>query len=117
MKIAIATESNRVSSHFGRCPEYTIVNIENGKILNCIKIPNPGHEPGFLPEYLSTLGVGCIIAGGMGYRAQNLFSNYSIKTYVGIEGTIDEIVRKFMEGKLESSESFCDHSTEGRCHD
>jgi len=70
VKIAIATESGYVSAHFGRCPAYTLVDIENGKVVGQQDIPNPGHSPGFLPGYLSEKGVNVIIAGGMGPRAQ-----------------------------------------------
>ena len=34
MKIAISTDLGRVSEHFGRCPEFTLINIENNKIKN-----------------------------------------------------------------------------------
>ena len=33
MKIAISTDGDFVSAHFGRCPEYTILDIENGKVI------------------------------------------------------------------------------------
>ena len=34
MKIAISTDNGQVSAHFGRCPEFTVVEIENGKVLS-----------------------------------------------------------------------------------
>jgi len=33
MKVAISTDQGHVSAHFGRCPSYTIVEIEKGQIL------------------------------------------------------------------------------------
>jgi predicted Fe-Mo cluster-binding NifX family protein len=118
MKLAISTEGNRVAEHFGRCPEYTIVRIENGKVKDKVVVPNPGHEPGFLPAFLSRMGVGCIIAGGMGPRAQGLFAGEKIETVVGVGGTVDQAVEQYLAGTLEGGASCCDHGSEGHhdCH-
>jgi predicted Fe-Mo cluster-binding NifX family protein len=72
-RIAISTDGDQVSPHFGRCTSYTIIDLEDGKVLAQEVIENPGHEPGFLPQYLHKGGVNAIVAGGMGPRAQNLF--------------------------------------------
>lgn len=37
MRIAISTDGKYVSQHFGRCPSYTLVDIENGKAINSWK--------------------------------------------------------------------------------
>ncbi len=85
MKIAISTDQGYVSAHFGRCISYTIVEIKEGKVLSKEEIPNPGHQPGFLPEYLFEKGVNCIIAGGMGPRAQGLFAQKNILPVITME--------------------------------
>ncbi|MGB9866693.1 MAG: NifB/NifX family molybdenum-iron cluster-binding protein [Bacillota bacterium] len=72
-----------VAEHFGRCTEYMVVDIEGGKVRSRTIIPNPGHEPGFLPAYLERLGVSCIISGGMGVRAKQLFEDKRIETITG----------------------------------
>jgi len=107
MKIAISTDAGNVSAHFGRCEEYTIVEIENGKILSRNVIPNPGHQPSFLPGYLANLGVECIIAGGAGMRARSLFEESGIKMLLGIQGTIDDTIQRLCEGTLEGGENLC----------
>jgi predicted Fe-Mo cluster-binding NifX family protein len=109
MKIAISTDRGYVSAHFGRCPSYTIVEIKEGQVLNREEIPNPGHQPGFLPQFLSQRGVDCIIAGGMGPRAQDLFSQKNIQTITGVQGPIDEAISKFIDQELELGEDLCDH--------
>jgi len=109
MKIAVATEGSTVAPHFGRCPEYTLYNVKDGSVADKTIIPNPGHEPGFLPEYLSKLGVSCIIAGGMGMRAQNLFAGKNIQTVVGATGLVDDVAKAFAAGTLEGGESLCEH--------
>jgi predicted Fe-Mo cluster-binding NifX family protein len=109
MRIAISTDGEYVASHFGRCPEYTIVDVENGEIKKDDLIQNPGHSPGFLPKFLSEMGVNCIITGGMGRRAQDLFAQFSIETIVGVSGTVIKVIEDFMKGQLAIGESQCDH--------
>jgi predicted Fe-Mo cluster-binding NifX family protein len=107
VKIAISTDNNYVSAHFGRCPHFTIVEIEGEKILGKETVDNPGHQPAFLPQFLSDLGVKCIIAGGMGLRATALFAEKGIQTIVGVSGTIDDVTDKLVKGTLEGGESLC----------
>lgn len=108
MKVAISTdEGNLVSHHFGRCPYFTIIEIEDKKILSKEIIKNPGHQPAFLPQFLSEIGVSCILAGGMGRRAQGLFAEKDIEIIVGVTGKIDEVIPSFISGELKSGESLC----------
>lgn len=117
MKIAISTDGGSVSAHFGRCPSYTIAEIVDGKIVGKEEILNPGHEPGFLPGYLAARGVETIIAGGMGPRAQGLFAEKNIETIIGVEGRVDEVIDRFLNGTLERGQDLCDHGHhhEGPC--
>ena len=63
MRVAISTDGDIVSSHFGRCPLFTIINIEGGRVTKREVIDNPGHQPGFIPQFLHQRGVECIVAG------------------------------------------------------
>jgi predicted Fe-Mo cluster-binding NifX family protein len=107
MRIAISTDGDFVSAHFGRCPLFTIVDIEKGKPAKKTQVENPGHEPGAIPEFLHEKGVNCIIAGGMGMRAESFFRGYNIKTIVGISGRIDAVIKQLEQGTLEAGESLC----------
>ncbi|MBN1398878.1 MAG: NifB/NifX family molybdenum-iron cluster-binding protein [Bacteroidetes bacterium] len=107
MRIAISTEGDFVSAHFGRCPFFTIVNIENGIIAKKDVVENPGHELGLIPKFLHQKGVECIVCGGMGMRAVGFFNEYGIQTIVGISGRIDEVIEKIKKNALESAESLC----------
>lgn len=117
MKIAISTDGGSVSAHFGRCPSYTIAEIVDGRIVAKEEIPNPGHEPGFLPGYLAERGVEAIIAGGMGPRAQGLFAERGIETVIGVAGPVDEVLERYLQGSLERGRDLCDHGHhhEGPC--
>lgn len=107
MKTAISTDGDLVSAHFGRCPSFTIIDIEEGQVVERQVIPNPGHQPGFIPQFLHERKVECIVAGGMGMRATELFNQMSIKTIVGVSGKIDDIIGQILDGSLKSGESLC----------
>jgi len=107
MKIAISTDAGFVSAHFGRCPIFTIAEIEERKVLKVEEINNPGHQPAFLPNFLAEHGVKYIICGGMGRRAQDLFVEKKITPVIGVTGKIEEVIEKFVQGKLEAGESSC----------
>ncbi len=113
MFVAVAAENNMVAQHFGRCPGYMIFEVYEGRIDGQKEIANPGHEPGFLPRYLAERGVKCIIAGGMGPKAQSLFAEKGIETYIGVSGPVTEVIESFATGTLRSGPSTCDHTTGG----
>ncbi|RKY32634.1 MAG: dinitrogenase iron-molybdenum cofactor [Candidatus Omnitrophota bacterium] len=107
MRIAISTDGDFVSAHFGRCPSFTLVDIENNKVLKRSEVANPGHQPGSIPKFLHSKGVECIIAGGMGMRATSFFTEYGIKTLVGISGKIDEVIEALKKDELKGGPSLC----------
>lgn len=107
MRVAISTDGDFVSAHFGRCPSFTIVDIESGKAAEKTEVANPGHQPGAIPEFLHQRGVNCIIAGGMGMRATSFFEQYGIKAIVGVSGRIEEIISQLEKGTLKGGESLC----------
>ena len=107
MKIAISTDGDLVSAHFGRCPSFTIIEFEENKVISNYRIDNPGHHPGFLPQFLKEKGVNGIIAGGMGQRAQMLFEENGIETIMGISGKVDEVVYQVVAGTLQAGKSLC----------
>jgi len=108
MKVAISTDSGKVSAHFGRCPEFTVAEVENGEVVDKETIENPGHKRGYLPKFLNERNVDCIIAGGMGNRAVSLFEDFGIKTITGIKGDIDEVIKKLTKDQLEGTGNLCD---------
>jgi predicted Fe-Mo cluster-binding NifX family protein len=107
MRVAISTDGEFVSSHFGRCPSFTLVDIENGKVIKRAEVANPGHQPGAIPEFLHKKGANCIVCGGMGQRAKAFFDEYDIQTIVGVSGKIDEVIEQLKKGTLEGGESLC----------
>ncbi len=107
MKIAVACEGKFVSEHFGHCEGFTVYEVDENKILKKDFIQNPGHRPGFLPNFLKELGVNVIISGGMGETAQQLFAQNNIDVIVGAEGSCDDVVQQYLKGELKTTGSIC----------
>lgn len=107
MRVAISTDGDVVSAHFGRCPYFTILDLEDGNITKKEVIENPGHQPGFIPQFLHQRGVECIVAGGMGMRAQGFFAEEGIQTILGASGKIHDVIEKLKKGTLKGGESLC----------
>lgn len=116
MKIAVASERDRVTQHFGHCANFNIYEAADGKIANAESVPNPGHRPGFLPEFLRDRGVNVIISGGMGGGAVELFDEFGIAVVTGAAGDSREAAEKYLRGELRSSGEVCGaHSFEDEC--
>jgi hypothetical protein len=75
MKVAISTDGDYVSAHFGRCPAFTLVDIDGNMVLGRERVENPGHEPAFLPGFLAEKGVSSYAGPGreedMGWKKAN----------------------------------------------
>ena len=112
MRVAISCEDDNglnsvVAQHFGRCPFYTIVDIEDGSIEGVRVIANPfyaHHLPGRIPGFIRDQGVEVMIAGGMGRRAIELFEQYGIEVITGALGTVRDVLNDFLEGRLSGAE-------------
>ena len=110
MKIAVASEGKTVTGHFGHCENFNVFETKDKEIVNMEVVANPGHKPGFLPNYLHENGVNVIISGGMGGAAVTIFNEHNIEVIVGAEGPAMEAVEAYLKGDLESTGSVChDH--------
>ena len=109
MRVAIATQNKEVAPHFGHCQEYTLYDTAEGEITAKTVVPSPVHQPGLLPRFLGEQGVNCIIAGGMGPSAQDLFAQQKIFVVVGAQGPVDDVIAAYLSGELELGESACHH--------
>ncbi|MGI6076948.1 MAG: NifB/NifX family molybdenum-iron cluster-binding protein [Fastidiosipilaceae bacterium] len=117
LKIAVASDKGQVSEHFGHCEGFTIFDSEGDKILKSEIVANPGHKPGFLPNFLNDLDINVIISGGMGAGAIDIFNAHEIEVITGAAGTVEEVVKAYLAGDLESTGSVChDHQHHDECH-
>ena len=116
MKIAVASMGTEVAGHFGHCEAFRIFDTDQNTILGESVIANPGHRPGFLPNFLGDMGVNVIIAGGMGGGAIEIFNERNIEVIVGAEGDGKAAVESYLKGELHSTGSVChEHQHAGEC--
>ncbi len=108
MKVGIPTDSGMVATHFGRCPEFTFVEIEGNKVKSKDVVENPGHKPGYIPQFMSENNVDCIITGGIGRKAINIFDDLGIKVISGVNGEVENVIEQFLEGDIDSGENLCE---------
>ncbi len=110
MVIAFSADNNeglksRVSHHFGRCPYYIFVEVDNKNIISVKGEKNPyfnSHEAGAVPEYISSKNANLIVAGGMGPRAVQFFEQYQVAPIIGVAGKVEDVLPDILEGKYET---------------
>ncbi len=108
MRIAVSIETNegldsRVAHHFGRCPYFALVDVEENEIQSCQVIDNPyysAHRPGQVPGFIQEQKADVMLSGGMGRRAIQFFEDYEIEAATGAQGTVKDAVAAFVEGDL-----------------
>lgn len=106
--IAVATDNNIISEHFGLCERFVFFKTDGNTITQIEKIPNPGHRPCELPDYIGKAGANVIIVGGMGTTAAANCKNIGIDVIIGASGDAEEAVQSFLKGQLVSSGELCD---------
>jgi len=110
--IAVPVARGRLCMHFGHCDQFALLDVDTAekKLLDIRTIDPPAHEPGLLPRWLHEQGANLVIAGGMGQRAQDIFSEQGVNVIVGAPAeTPDSLVRSYLDGTLQPGENTCDH--------
>lgn len=111
MKIAVATTrgglDDAVSPVFGRCPTFTLVDVENGEIVSHEAIQNPyaGAAGGAgiqAAQLIVSKGAQAVLAGAFGPNATNVLSQGGVQT-VPAQGPVKENVLEFAAGRLTPS--------------
>ena len=120
MKIALATDDNGgleavLSHHFGRCPYYVLVDIDDNEIKEVNAVQNPFYEshgqPGEVPNFIKSLGAQVMIAGGMGPKAIGFFEQFGIQAITGGSGMVREVINAYMSGRIEGAKPCSDHDS------
>ncbi len=111
-RIAVPVTAGVLASHFGHCEAFALFDVEaDGKSLGPQRLlPPPPHEPGTFPQWLREQGATVIIAGGMGSRAQSLFTQHGIQVVVGASARVPEaLAADYLGGRLTTGTNACDH--------
>ena len=123
MRVAISIETNNgldsvVAHHFGRCPFFALVDVEERDIKAVEVVDNPyysGHQPGQVPGFIQTQNANVMLSGGMGRRAIDFFQQYGIETATGANGTVRTALEGYLGGEL-SGAAPCKESVEHHEH-
>ncbi len=125
MRIAVPAEgdggiTSTVSHHFGRCPFFVLVEVEEGTIGAVEKVDNPffgSHAPGQVPGFLHEQNADLVLTGGMGQRALAFFAQYGIEICSGATGTVQEAVTAWLDGRLRGFEPCAESVRHAGRHD
>ena len=94
------------AGHFGHCDVFTIVDIEDGKIINTSIVENVSHTQGgcMVPvNLLSQHNANAIIVGGIGMRPFLGFKQVGIEVYYSPNNTnVGAVVDDFVQGRLQA---------------
>lgn len=109
MRYAITYKDHLVFQHFGKCPSFLLVDIENAQIIKKELLYANGSGHGALVELLRDAGVQTLVCGGIGFGAREALGAVGIALLSGAQGTVDEILEQLKMGALK------DASVAGQC--
>ena len=108
MKIAAATTrgglDDVISPVFGRCPTFTLVDVEDGEVLSHEVVENPyagamGGAGIQAAQLIISKSAQAILAGAFGPNASNVFSQGGVQM-VPAQGPVKEKALEFASGRL-----------------
>lgn len=118
MRLAITAETSAglespVAGHFGHAPYFVLVDVEEDKVTRVQTVANPyaeEHRPGQVPLFVRQQQADVVITGGMGERAYQAFSVTGIKVALGAQGTVQQALTAYLEGRLTSAMACWGHA-------
>jgi predicted Fe-Mo cluster-binding NifX family protein len=111
MRIAVSADNKNgldsvVSPHFGRCPHFVLVDLDDHEVTEVQEVDNPyygHHQPGQVPALIDSLGANVMLTGGMGGRAIMFFQQFGIEGVTGAYGTVRQSVERYLGGQLKGA--------------
>jgi predicted Fe-Mo cluster-binding NifX family protein len=111
MRIAVSADNKNgldsiVSPHFGRCPHFVLVDLDDHDVKEVREVDNPyygHHQPGQVPALIDSLGANVMLTGGMGGRAITIFQQFGIEGVTGAYGTVRQSVERYLGGQLKGA--------------
>jgi predicted Fe-Mo cluster-binding NifX family protein len=108
MRVAVSADNRNgldsvVSPHFGRCPHFVLVDLDDHDVREVQEVDNPyygHHQPGQVPAFISSLGANVMLTGGMGGRAIMFFQQFGIEGVTGAYGTVRQSLERYLGGEL-----------------
>ena len=116
MRYAITYENNMVFQHFGKTPQFLMVDLEDGKLTQEL-VSTDGKGHGALAGFLKEHHVDTLICGGIGQGARDALAAANISLISGAKGSIEDVLSALTAGTLKDDPSgMCNHHHEGERH-
>jgi predicted Fe-Mo cluster-binding NifX family protein len=111
MRIAISADNSNgldsvVSPHFGRCPYFVLVDMDEQAVKTVNAVENPyysSHQPGQVPAFINSHGANVMLTGGMGRRAIMFFEQFGIQPVTGAAGSVRQSLERYLGGTLQGA--------------
>lgn len=105
MKIAIPSMDDSglqagVADHFGQASFFTLVDPDTGEVSAQV---NDGHHQGGRQTpagLIAEAGASVVLCSGLGRRAVSFFAEAGIEVFMGAEGTVQDALEEYRQGKL-----------------
>jgi predicted Fe-Mo cluster-binding NifX family protein len=121
MRLVFPTNENegylsKRGAHFGKAKFYTIVTIEDGKIVDVEGIQNGGHDSGACSNAVTNimrLNPDALIVGGIGGRPAQGFAEAGLDVYFDqTSPTVQDSLNAFLANSLQKSsgQGTCSHN-------
>lgn len=112
MRLVFPTDENmgylsKRGAHFGKAKFYTIITLEDNKIVDVESVENPGHSGGACGNAVTnimSLNPDALIVSGIGRSPAQGFAKAGLDLYFDTESaTVEQSVEQFIQGRLQKS--------------
>jgi len=101
VKVAIPRFNGRVSPRFDHAPDFLILRLESGRVLERKVIPTHGWGPWRMIRLLEAEGVDTVVCGGIenfwAYSLQRL----GIRIYPWVSGEVENVIHLLCKGRMQ----------------
>jgi predicted Fe-Mo cluster-binding NifX family protein len=92
-----------VAPRFGRSPRFAVIEVIAGRVAGARSVENPHaaeERHDHVPSFVAGLGANVVLAQGMGDPARQALEALGVDVVVGVEGTVVDVVRSWLEGRV-----------------
>jgi predicted Fe-Mo cluster-binding NifX family protein len=118
MKIAMPKDGEMLNQHFGQSKNFLIASVENQLIVKRQEISSESlqHNHAGLSGLFLAEGVSLVITGGIGQPALDALKEKGLEVIKGASGKCEEVLGKYLAGKLDDQNVTCNHHGEHHNH-
>lgn len=108
-RIAIPLLNGVLSLHFGKCNQFSIVEIADGEVIKEELYTPPEHTPGSFPNFIASKNATDLLVGGIGGKAIDILNKHNINVVKGVDAiSRKELIEDYLSGKIKPGDNSCD---------